>query len=340
MANLSVVVAVPVLNEEKYIEACLKSLLPQIDEARSSVFVIDGGSTDRTTEIVRSLQRQHSSIVVLDNPKRNQAAAMNLAARRMACDVDVLVRADAHSIYPDTFVSTCVEALRLHKATSVVVPMKTVGLGPIQRAIAHVQNARIGNGGSAHRVSGVSRYVDHGHHAAFDAEFFRRLGGYNENFWFNEDAEFDFRSHRNGGAIWLCVEATIIYYPRKTLANLARQYFNFGTGRAKTILTHNVRPKLRQLAPVLLLLALLMSVFLSVAFPVLLTVPAAILLLYAGYSLVTALATRDPAMLASGPAACVMHIGWAAGFLSTSLLAGVGRRGDERSLRPIESELG
>jgi succinoglycan biosynthesis protein ExoA len=186
----------------------------------------------------------------------------------------------------------------------------------MQRAIAAAQNSRMGNGGSAHRIAGVSRFVDHGHHAAFDVSFFRQIGGYDENFWFNEDAEFDHRSHLNSGRIWLSAEAAIIYYPRPTLPSLARQYYNFGTGRAKTILTHRALPKLRHLLPIVLLAFLFGSFCLSPFVPLLLIGPLALVAIYGAFSVVMAVNGRDAALLWAGPAAFVMHISWAVGFLA------------------------
>jgi succinoglycan biosynthesis protein ExoA len=312
-------VAIPALNEEHYIESCIRSLLPQIDQRHSRLFVVDGGSSDRTVEIVTRLQAAYPCVILLHNSKRNQAAAINLAARAMPPSSKILIRADAHSTYPTNFIVTLVQALKQHNATSVVVPMKTVGRAPMQRAIATAQNSRMGNGGSAHRLVGLSRFVDHGHHAAFDADFFHKIGGYDESFTVNEDAEFDHRSLLNGGRIWLSCEAAITYYPRATLISLARQYYNFGRGRAKTLLAHNIRPKLRQLLPLVLTGILFASLSLSPIFSVFLIVPVAIAALYGGYSVVSAVGKRDGALLWTGPAAFVMHVCWASGFIVSCL---------------------
>jgi succinoglycan biosynthesis protein ExoA len=128
-------------------------------------------------------------------------AAVNLAARLAAPEVRVLLRADAHSIYPPTFINACVKALIAHEVASVVVPIRTVGTAGLQRAIAAAQNSRLGNGGSAHRIGGTGRYVERGHHAAFDRDVFLRIGCYNETFSHNEDAEFDRRLILAGGRI-------------------------------------------------------------------------------------------------------------------------------------------
>ncbi|MDR3536966.1 MAG: glycosyltransferase family 2 protein [Acetobacteraceae bacterium] len=314
-----VAIVVPVLNEERYIEACLHALLQQAAGIDADVLVFDGGSTDATRQIVARLQASHPRLALHDNPGRLQSAAVNLAARIASPDVTVLVRADAHAGYPPDFVATCVTALRQHDATAVVVPMRTVGVGGMQRAIAAVQNSRLGNGGAAHRVGGKSGFVDHGHHAAFDRAFFQRIGGYDETFSHNEDAEHDERARRAGGRIWMCAEATIDYFPRTRLWPLARQYFKHGSGRAGTMLKHRMRPRPRQMAAPVILIGCIGGLLLEPLQPWLAAGPAGYLLGCLTWGSLAAARARDPWLLAIAPAAMTVHFSWGAGFLSTIL---------------------
>ena len=311
-----VAVIIPVLNEERYIAACLASLLPQAQSLGADVIVVDGGSTDGTASIVREIATRAPNVSLLRNPRRLQSAAMNLAAQEVAPDVDILVRADAHAVYPPTFLRTCAETLRSREATSVVVPMRTVGKHGMQRAIATVQNSRVGNGGASHRVGGRSGFVEHGHHAAFDRDFFLAIGGYDEGFSHNEDAEHDVRAHQAGGRIWMCREATIDYLPRSALWPLARQYYRHGRGRMQTLLHHGLRPRLRQLAAPTILVACIVSMLLmplSMWFGLIPLSYAATSIMWGAASAIRA---RDIALLAAGPALMTVHLSWGAGFIS------------------------
>jgi len=314
-----VTLAVPVLNEEAYIASCLASLLEQRDTYRLEILVLDGGSTDRTAEIVRDMQRQHPEIRLVANPARLQSAAVNLAARIAAPEALVLLRADAHAWYPPGFVTRVVDTLREQNATSVVVPMITEGKEGLQRGIAAAQNSRLGNGGSAHRLGLHSGWVDHGHHAAFDRAFFLAIGGYDESFTHNEDAELDYRARAAGGRIWLCAEAPVTYYPRKDLVSLAKQYMRHGAGRARTMLKHGMRPKLRQMAPVLALLGCAAGLALAPFWPSALLIPGLYVALCLGWGLVLAVKGRDPWLAGAGPAAITMHLAWGFGFLRSLL---------------------
>jgi succinoglycan biosynthesis protein ExoA len=314
-----VAIVVPVLNEERYIAGCLATLLRQAEAIDADVLVMDGGSIDATRQIVSGLQEQHKRLFWYDNPGRLQSAAVNLAAKIAAPDVTVLVRADAHAGYRPDFVATCVAALRSHDATAVVVPMRTVGVGGMQRAIAAVQNSRMGNGGSAHRVGGKSGFVDHGHHAAFDRAFFQRIGGYDEMFSHNEDAELDERARRAGGRIWMCADATIDYFPRSRLLPLARQYFKHGAGRAGTLLKHRKRPRPRQMAAPVILAGCVGGAALAPLSPWFATAPVSYAFGCFVWGGVAAARARDPWLVAIAPAAMTVHLSWGAGFLSTVL---------------------
>lgn len=310
-------IVVPTLNEERHIESCLASLIGQCEEGTYEILVMDGGSTDNTRDIVASFCERHSSVVLLNNPFRLQSAAMNLAARLASPQATVLLRADAHAHYAPDFVRCCVSALLRTGATSVVVPMQTQARpGAFQQAsIAAAQSSRLGNGGSAHRTGGVSGFVDHGHHAAFDRSFFRSIGGYDETFTHNEDAELDVRAIQAGGSVWMCAEAPVIYYPRDRLDRLARQYFRHGGGRARTLRKHNLRPRPRQLMPVVLLAGCLAGVAVAPFMPDL----ASLTLLYPtaclSWGATQVIRQRDPRLIVGGLALMTMHLSWGVGFL-------------------------
>lgn len=310
-------IVIPVLNEENYIEQCVASLLKQTPKESGEILIVDGGSTDRTKRIVKELQSVAPNILLLDNPRRYQSSAVNLAAEAASPKSNILIRADAHAEYPEDFVVQIIRAFEATNASSVVVPMYAVGRGGFQNAVAAVQNSILGTGGAPHRVETASRYVDHGHHAGFDRAVFQRLGGYNSSFSHNEDAEYDYRLSKSGGRIWLCCEATITYFPRSNLSGLILQYFRFGKGRMRTILLHGGGVRLRQLLPVILLLINIFSLAGSLVFPILLVFPAAYLSLCVIWSAILAVRDGDWCVLGGCAAAIAMHLAWAVGAFDT-----------------------
>ena len=309
-------VLVPVLNEAKHIRVCLTTLLSQIPPHRGELILIDRGSSDGTLAIAHAMAEHHAHLRIIHNPGRIQSIGCNLGASMSDSRSSVLIRADAHASYPHNFVDLCLLSLQTKDVKSVVVPMRTLGDTPIQRAIAGAQNSVLGNGGSRHRRSGVSGYVEHGHHAAFMRNFFMSLGGYDETFSHNEDAELDIRAQVAGGRIWLCADATIGYFPRSSFSALARQYRRHGAGRARTVIKHRRSLKLRQLLPICALASCLIApagIF-NAMFALPITADIILCLLW---SVALAIRHRDVALLASGLAASIMHVSWAFGFLET-----------------------
>ncbi|TIT70853.1 MAG: succinoglycan biosynthesis protein exoa, partial [Mesorhizobium sp.] len=65
---------------------------------------------------------------------------------------------------------------------------------------------------------------------------FRAVGGYDESFSHNEDAEFDHRLRQAGYRIWMSGRTQMVYYPRSTLKGLFFQYLGYGRGRANNVL--------------------------------------------------------------------------------------------------------
>ncbi len=312
-------IVMPALNEERYIEAAIASVLPRSGRIDYELLVMDGGSADGTGEIVCRLAERNEHIKLLHNPRRIQSAAMNIAAREAAPQAKYLLRADCHAHYPEGFAERCVAALAEHDAASVVVTMHSRGHGCMQKAVAAASNSRLGNGGSAHRRSTKSAFVEHGHHAAFDREAYLALGGYDESFRHNEDAEYDQRVIRSGRRIWMIGDLALDYFPRADLCSLAQQYRNYGWGRANTIIKHAAMPRPRQVLPVAILLGNVGALALALVYPAFLAVPLLYLALCCGWGGALALRAQDPCLLLSGPAAMVMHSSWAYGFLARLL---------------------
>ncbi|MGH7019205.1 MAG: glycosyltransferase family 2 protein [Brevundimonas sp.] len=315
-------IVVPCLNEARHLPGLLRRLLADPGAGDALIVVADGGSTDGSRDIVAILAATEPRLRLLDNPLKLQGAGVNAAVRTLAEGRAWLVRVDAHADYPADYVARLVGAAKATGAASVVVPLSTRGEGCFQAAVAVAQNSRIGTGGAAHRVGGTSGWIDHGHHALMRIADFVAVGGYDESFSHNEDAELDLRLTRAGGRIWMQADLAVGYYPRATPGALFRQYFNYGRGRARTAYLHQTPLKARQLAPLVVAPTVGLGVLSLALIPlcgwaVAGLVPAG---LWAGVCLIAGVVAgvraRSPCGLMSGLAAMIMHLAWSAGFLS------------------------
>lgn len=310
---IDTLVVIPCLNEERHIEAVLRQILADAEIGRMLVVVADGGSTDTTPDIVARLAQGRGDLLLMHNPKRLQSAAVNLAVGTHGAGKTWLARVDAHADYPANYVSSLIAIGVETGADSVTTSMIARGETCFQQAAAAAQNSKLGTGGSAHRAGAVSTWVDHGHHALMRIAAFEAVGGYNETFSHNEDAELDYRLGLAGSKIWLTTAVTIDYFPRDAAGPLFRQYLNYGAGRARTARLHGMKLKVRQMLPLAIapavVLALGAPLFWPVALPALAW--AGLCLAYGGRL------GRDPCSRLAGWPAMIMHFAWSLGFLKT-----------------------
>lgn len=328
--DFSAIVVVPTYNEEQHIEACLRSLItPHLSHV--PFLVVDGMSEDLTQQIVLDLMNEFPNLHLIDNPDRLQSAALNRAAAHpLAQGKATMVRCDAHSIYPQDFIARVIQSIRDMNAASIVTVMDAQGQTCFERANAWIVDTPLGSGGSAHRGGTRSGYVDHGHHAGFNLDWFRKLGGYDASFSHNEDAEYDMRLTKAGGAIYLDADIRIAYVPRGSLGSLSRQYFNYGKGRARTVLKHKTVPKIRQMLPVLAFMGTVLGLLLAPFSPVGIVIAGAYASLVVLTSAFILVSKRSVCGIWAGPAMAAMHLAWGAGFLTQMLrnLAITSRRQD------------
>jgi succinoglycan biosynthesis protein ExoA len=313
VAAPSILIVIPCLNEASHIGALLQQLAPTARRLGATIIVADGGSTDETPLIVGRYVCGNPRMMLIRNDKCIQAAAVNLAVNVYGRDHDYVIRIDAHGSYPEDYCDRLVEEALATGADSVVVPMLTKGSGIVQAAAAAAQTSRLGTGGSRHRHDTKGEWIDHGHHALMRISAFKSVGGYDETFSHNEDAELDHRLRRAGYRIWLTGRTQMTYFPRSSFAKLYHQYFGYGRGRARNTLKHRIVPKLRQTVPLLVLPSVVLSPFAFVHW--LAAVPLAVwLAVCIGFGVWTAVRNGKPHLIFAGISVMIIHFAWSLGF--------------------------
>ncbi len=306
-------VVVPALDEVQHIEACLRSVLGQ-EHSELEVFVVDGGSTDGTLEVVSALADEDPRVRLLHNPAGIIPVALNLALHRARGAW--LVRVDAHSVIPPDYVGRAVERLRDGTYAGVGGRKDGVGETAAGRAIAAAMGSRFGVGNSLYHYGNEETEVDHVPFGAYRVDVARRLGGWDETLRVNQDFEFDYRLRVAGHRLLLDPGLVIRWHCRQSVPDFYRQYHRYGRGKALVIRKHPSSVRTRHLAAPALVALLVAAALVAPRRP---RLASTLLAPYAAATVTAAAVTsrrvpggRERSWLI--PAFLAMHLGWGVGF--------------------------
>lgn len=249
MKRVSIIV--PCRNEADRIGPCLDSILASDYPADLlEILVVDGLSDDGTRDVVADYAARCPAVRLLDNPRRIVPTALNLGIR--AAHGEIVVRMDAHVVYPPDYLRLLITALERTGADNVGGRMVTLPghHGPVARAIAIVLSHPFGVGNSHFRIGTQAPCsVDTVPFGCFRRDVFDRIGLFDEQLIRNQDDEFNHRLLARGGRILLIPNVVSYYYARGRFSQLGRMAYQYGY--FKPLVAHKVGRvmTLRQLVP-------------------------------------------------------------------------------------------
>lgn len=244
----------PCLNEEKYIENILNHFIKSLPKEKE-LFIVDGGSQDRTIEIVQHWASNYSNIHLLHNPDRYVPFALNMAIP--LCKGEYIVRIDAHSEYADNYYIKIVETFQIIDAEIVGGPTRTKANTKIQKAISKAISSPFGIGNSNVHFESFKGYTDSVTFGAWKKEIFKITGLFDTELVRNQDDEFHYRAKSKGFKIFQNPEIILYYYPRKSLVSLFSQYFQYGYYKPLVLKKVPSEWKIRHIIPSLFVLYIL-----------------------------------------------------------------------------------
>jgi len=318
MADPLVTIVMPCLNEEAHIARAVESLVDDYVLRHGEILIVDGGSTDRTRDIVTDLAGKYP-VRLMDNPGRLQAHGLNLGITEARGRI--IARADAHCVYPPEYIRRCVRMLEREEVFNAGGIWFPVGVTAKEKAIALAMRHPVGVGDAKCHLGHYTGYAEGAYVGTFKKEVFDAVGPYDPKAHPNEDSELNIRIVKSGRKIYLDGSMKVAYFPRSSFGRLFRQFFKYGQGRCYTTLKHRRFTSPRQVAPTLLVLGLVGGGVLAVFAPVALAFPAA----YLFAVLLVSLGSRfdeKPGLkvrLFVSRSFVTMHLAWGFGFLSRLL---------------------
>jgi succinoglycan biosynthesis protein ExoA len=307
-------VILPVLNEEKYLEDSVNSILSQNFIGAIEVILAVGPSQDHTMKIAQSIQSRDSRVVVVENPSGKTAAGLNLAIA--AARYSIIVRVDGHSQIPKDYCETAFQILEQTGAVNVGGIMAAEGVSLFERAVARAMRSPLGVGASRFHTGGGAGESDTVYLGCFRKEALLAVGGFDERFTRAQDWELNFRLRQSGGVVYFDPRLKVTYRPRSTVKALAKQYFEYGRWRRVVSRRHQGSINYRYLAPPFTVAATSLSLIAGALFGPLFLIPA---LVYSVFILGASI-TIGKSM---GEILCLptilltMHISWGLGFLTS-----------------------
>ncbi len=328
-SGASVSVIIPARNAEATISATLDSVLSQEYTGPFEVIVADGSDFPAMAEMIRA---SYPDVRIVPNPDKSIPSGLNRAISESSGEV--IVRCDAHAVFPPGYVRRAVGVLKRTGAANVGGRQQARGMTFFGRAVALAMNSPLGSGGSVYRSRRSTGPADTVYLGTWHRDTLEALGGFDTRMIRNEDYDINWRLRQRGGIVWFDPELVTAYRPREDIASLARQYFNFGRWKSTMIILHPTSLKLRHLAAPLLTLGLAASLTLGLAASLTLGLAASLTLglaasltlglaasLTLGYLAVLLLGSVALGLRHMEPAAVIlpvvlmtMHLSWGVGF--------------------------
>jgi len=252
----------PVLNEARYIETAIATVLDQNYAGEKELILALGPSSDGTEAIVERLIAADPRITSVHNPEADIPVGLNLAIK--ASRFPIIVRVDAHSELEPGYTSRAVETLQRTGAANVGGIMHARGKSPFQSAAARGYNSRFGLGGARYHGGGDEGPAESAYLGVFRRDVLTEVGYFDESIRRGEDWELNLRIRAAGHSVWFDPALRVTYWPRESWTKLVRQFCATGIWRGELVRRYRGRNPWRFFVPPVLVLTVLASVLVGI----------------------------------------------------------------------------
>lgn len=314
--SVTVTAVVPTFNEEAHIGTCLLGLLRQEGVPGDvEILVVDGGSRDRTVDIVRSFPEYGQQLRLIHNPHKLQVYAWNAGMREARGEYYAMI--SAHAEYGPRYLAECLEVIRRTGAAAVGGVQRPYGEDIIGRTIACCMSSGFGIGNARFRYTSQEEETDSVFAMFTRRDTLERLGGFDESLPFDEDSDLNYRIRSSGGKLVVSPSIHVRYAVRRSLRALWKQMYRYGYWRRFTQMKHPREVPLRIYAPALLITGLAVSVALAATpvRPLALVVPGAYAV-FLGVAVLAAMRRTGFAAPLVPLALSTMHVSYGTGWLT------------------------
>jgi len=222
-AETRVSLILTLLNEEHGLEKLMRALLEQ-SRLPDEIVIVDGGSRDRTPDLLHDYARRYPLLRVYIEPGVNIARGRNLAIERATGGIVAVTDGG------------CIPGP--HWLEEITAPLRT------DENVAAVSGRIVVDAASRfERFSGLlsmpepdsvaQRSMFYGRSSAFRRRLWQKVGGYPDWLYTAEDSLFALRARQLGFKVVHAPRAELYWRPRPTWWKVAKMFFLYGRGNGR-----------------------------------------------------------------------------------------------------------
>lgn len=222
----SVAVIMTVKNDSDGCATTLESLLNQT-RAADEIVVIDGGSKDDTVPLIRSYAASNPRIRLIEAPGANIARGRNIGTAATQCKI--IATTDSGCRAEQDWLENLIQPFEDDSGTEFSAGFYKIETHTLLEEVVGLATMR----GQLEPVD-PEKFNPSARSLALTKELWARVGGWPESIYFSEDTLFDHKVRRLN-AVWKFAGDAIVHWrPRSSIRSIAKQFYNYGTGRGHT----------------------------------------------------------------------------------------------------------
>ena len=224
MRKVSVIMTVR--NDAGGCAVTLASLAAQ-SRTPDEIVVVDGGSTDETVSVIKRFAVENPRIRLVESDGGNIAQGRNLAARTATCEV--LACIDGGCRAEVDWLQRLTRPFEIDADAEFVAGLYRIEPHSLLETVVGLATMR----GQLEPIK-PDTFNPSARSMACTKSLWQRAGGWPEWLGFSEDTLFDHRVRALCAKWHVAEDAVVLWRPRTSLRSVAKQFYNYGTGRGHT----------------------------------------------------------------------------------------------------------
>ncbi len=241
MNKIKLSIIIPTYNRKDMLEQCLNSITSQTtSKDRYEVIVIDDGSSDKTDEMVRELQKKHINLYYFRQEHEGAASARNLGASK--AKGEILAFTDTDCMVPEDFLENIEGCFQRNPTIPAFLGREVLVFQKKPfRTLSNYYKMQHQKGKEQEKVITKLKPAGNLNSSAFAIRrnCFFDIKGYNDKFeWAGEDYDFEYRLIKAGYKIYLTGKIYVYHYKYDTIVNLIKKFYEYKVAEAENFKNH------------------------------------------------------------------------------------------------------